>query len=932
MKMKKVSLFLFFFSFCIVPAFSQTAVLTGYVTDGKTNESLSGANVTISSQRPEVKKMGASSSRDGAYKVTGIPPGVYFLSVSYIGYQTFIIDSLSFSAGETKKLDISLLPEDLEMQKIDVYAERQRIDKTIKLRSTASVTTLDTVQIQSWLPMTPADHLTGLSGVNVVKTGIYQSNVDVRGFNDVFSGSLLLMVDNRIGRVPSLRFNAYNFIPNSNEDIERIDIIRGPASSLYGPNSANGVMHILTKSPFDSEGYTLNFGYGQRNIYTMDFRYAGNYNDKIGYKFTGSFIQGDDFVSGDAYEDSVRTWLLEADAYYRERGLSNPARENHDTYRIGVRDFLIKKIAGTLRVDYRLTDNATLIMNGGYNRANNMELTKIGAAVLKNWSYVYGQTKFIYKNLFMQAFINMSNSGDTYLTRDGADLIDRSKFFSYQVQNTYSVKNRHKLTYGLDAFFTRPVTEGTVHGSNENDDNISEIGIYLQSESDLLEKLKLILAGRLDENNRLKNPFFSPRAGAVINLYPGNKLRFSINRGFSTPTPEHLFLDRVISPMISHTLITLSSFVKFQPFNVRVSGIPKSGFTFRRDDRGGINGLYMQPVPLYASPPVTDEFIPADAALMWDKVVDIVSQIKGSGLDFVINKFRDVKPPSSGDVSSVLKIFNPSTGKYKTIDPSTIKDIAPLTSTKTTTYEMGYEGVIGNRLLLNVNLYQSTFYDFIGPLLIETPNVFFDRRSLENYLIEQESLILSRDPLISAGPILADWISGIPLGTVTPQESKYPGDLLLTYRNFGDVNLYGMDLDLSCRVTNGLEINGTYSFVSKDIFRNLDGLRDVALNAPKNKYSIGLRYKNLGYGFNCDVRYRYVEGFPVNSGVYAGEVKPYNIVDLNAGINFPGRSGIRMVFTVQNLLDFKHKEFLGAPELGRLCYLQMKFFFDKYKK
>ena len=59
---------------------------------------------------------------------------------------------------------------------------------------------------------------------------------------------MLALTDNRISKSPSLRLNAYNFIPITNDDIERIELVFGPGSALYGPNCANGVMHIITRS------------------------------------------------------------------------------------------------------------------------------------------------------------------------------------------------------------------------------------------------------------------------------------------------------------------------------------------------------------------------------------------------------------------------------------------------------------------------------------------------------------------------------------------------------------------------------------------------------------------------------------------------------------------------------------------------------------
>ena len=112
---------------------------------------------------------------------------------------------------------------------------------------------------------TVAEHIRDLPAVDFAQTGLAQANVVARGFNNIFSGAMLTLTDNRIARVPSLRLNAYNFIPVTNDDIERIELVLGPGSALYGPNSANGVMHIITRSPLDQQGKMSNW-LGERSV------------------------------------------------------------------------------------------------------------------------------------------------------------------------------------------------------------------------------------------------------------------------------------------------------------------------------------------------------------------------------------------------------------------------------------------------------------------------------------------------------------------------------------------------------------------------------------------------------------------------------------------------------------------------------------------
>ena len=113
----------------------------------------------------------------------------------------------------------------------------------------------------------------------------------------------------------------------------------GPASALYGPNSANGVVHILTKSPIGSEGTTVSVAGGERNVFLGSVRHAGSRNDWFGYKLTAQYYQGNDFEFVDPAETEARQLALRAGALV-------------DTLRIGQRDFKIENLALDGRLDF----------------------------------------------------------------------------------------------------------------------------------------------------------------------------------------------------------------------------------------------------------------------------------------------------------------------------------------------------------------------------------------------------------------------------------------------------------------------------------------------------------------------------------------------------------------------------------------------------
>jgi iron complex outermembrane receptor protein len=124
-------------------------------------------------------------------------------------------------------------------------------------------------------------------------------------------------------------------------------------------------------------------------------------------------------------------------------------------------------------------------------------------------------------------------------------------------------------------------------------------------------------------------------------------------------------------------------------------------------------------------------------------------------------------------------------------------------------------------------------------------------------------------------------------------------------------------------------MNGSYSYVNKNFFprSEVGGVSDVALNAPKNKAALGLAYREQPTGFTVDVRGRWNDEFPMNSGVFVGTVESYTVVDASVAYRFPFAQNTILSLNVQNLFGDKHREFIGAPELGRLVLSQIQVTF-----
>ncbi len=245
------------------PSAALGGTLRGQVTDQTDGNPLLGATVTIRPVDPSGQALATATAEDGSYETGDIPAGEYTVLISFVGYSTESFPLVVGSPSDEAKQDAGLMPKLIDLNTISVTASR-RPEKIND--APASVSVVDSEAIEERAALTPTEHIKGLPAVDMARTGLNQSNVVTRGFNNIFSGALLVLTDNRMARVPSLRYNAYNFIPTVGHDIDRIEIVSGPGSALYGPNSAAGVMHIITKSPFGSEGTTVSLGGGERDL------------------------------------------------------------------------------------------------------------------------------------------------------------------------------------------------------------------------------------------------------------------------------------------------------------------------------------------------------------------------------------------------------------------------------------------------------------------------------------------------------------------------------------------------------------------------------------------------------------------------------------------------------------------------------------------
>jgi outer membrane receptor protein involved in Fe transport len=120
--------------------------------------------------------------------------------------------------------------------------------------------------------------------------------------------------------------------------------------------------------------------------------------------------------------------------------------------------------------------------------------------------------------------------------------------------------------------------------------------------------------------------------------------------------------------------------------------------------------------------------------------------------------------------------------------------------------------------------------------------------------------------------------------------------------------------------------------VNENFFENLKythvpGSGDIALNAPRHKFKFGSSYDFSRMGLGVGGALRFTGSFPMQSGVYVGDVDAYTVLDLTLNYRLPVERDLVFHVDGSNVLNTPYRSFIGAPEVGRLVFSQVSLRF-----
>jgi iron complex outermembrane receptor protein len=413
------------------------------------------------------------------------------------------------------------------------------------INAPAAVSVVTSEVIENSPAQNYGDLLRAVPGLNVAQTSARDINIVTRGASSTLATSQLALLDGRSIYQDFFGFVAWDFLPIDTSEISQIEVIRGPASAVWGANAMTGVVNVITKTPRELDSTTLTLGYGgvdrsvpgntlpTGEIFNVHLTHAQALDDRWAYKVSaGAFGM-------DAFARPTGAVPVTLDPKRGPTGGGDyPAFPNADTMQPKV----------DARVDYDFPDGRQkLIVAGGYAGTQGTIHSGIGPFnILEGTALVYGKVNYERDTWRVNFFANLLDGEAPALLAVGLDgqpitfLFD-NKTYDVEVSNSSVIGTRHILTYGGNFRYNSFDLSIAPLG-----DNRTEGGFYFQDEIFLSERFRWLVGARADAFSVLDKFVVSPRTTFMFKPTSEHAFRVSLNRAYRAPSFVNSFLDVTI--------------------------------------------------------------------------------------------------------------------------------------------------------------------------------------------------------------------------------------------------------------------------------------------------------------------------------------------------------------------------------------------------
>jgi vitamin B12 transporter len=258
---------------------SNTSSITGRVTD-QNDAAVINAEVRLRSRTGA--ELIAITDDNGAYSFKKVPPDNYVIEVKARGFAISTSNQLSIVRGQSLTSDVKLSVEAVsESVVVTAAGTAQRADEISK-----AVTVLDSQLIETKRELTLAESLRGTPGVRVQQQGSPGALTTIRLRGQRNFDTAILLDGLRVRDASDINGSAVSFITDLlPADLDRVEVLRGSGSSIYGTNAIGGVINLVTQNGAGDSHFEFGFDGGSLALYRERIKGSGGLGKRSGYSF-----------------------------------------------------------------------------------------------------------------------------------------------------------------------------------------------------------------------------------------------------------------------------------------------------------------------------------------------------------------------------------------------------------------------------------------------------------------------------------------------------------------------------------------------------------------------------------------------------------------------------------------------------------------------
>ncbi|MBI2949117.1 MAG: TonB-dependent receptor [Verrucomicrobia bacterium] len=458
-------------------------------------------------QRSNVNPAGQASQPAGRQDVcpTISSTFAYWITCGLFSLRVLSFESQAAAASEP----VDLLQFSLEdLGKIKVTTVSRKSESLSRAAAAVHVITQEDIR-RSGVNSIP-EALRMAPGLDVARANARQWAISSRGFNDLFANKLLVLMDGRTIYTPLFSGVFWEDTDTFLEDVDRIEVIRGPGATLWGANAVNGVINIITKSAQDTQGLVIDGGGGMEERGFGGLRYGGRLGTNAYYRAYAKYANRDEFTRTDGTGANDNWWTSQEGfrVDWEPRALNRLTLQG-DAYS-GKWNGMIRR--HSLSPPGLFTDPA--------------HAKSEGANVLGRWTHEFSSDA----ELSVQTYYDRTDR-EFGMGREIRDTLD------LDAQHRFSLGDRHEVVWGAGyRYSVDHLTESADFSAGDPSVGLQLSSGFVQDEIALVhDRLHLILGSKL-EHNDFSGFEFQPGARMAWTPNQWNTLWAAVSRAVRTPS------------------------------------------------------------------------------------------------------------------------------------------------------------------------------------------------------------------------------------------------------------------------------------------------------------------------------------------------------------------------------------------------------------